>query len=80
MKGKIDADGCLHIERAGEMREQACPFGDCDATCSHWCPLFAEPCPADGERVGDGRKTVLELCRMALVFDELTDERGKEKE
>jgi len=41
MKGKIDFNGNLLIERGGEMVLQKCPFGNHD--CDQWCPLFGEP-------------------------------------
>jgi len=44
MKGKIDKDGCLLIERAGVMKPQHCPLtDDPSSNCGDWCPLFGEP-------------------------------------
>ena len=61
MNGKIDKDGFLHIERAGVIKLQTCPFTDAmtaiknpyDPTdtislpCGDWCPLFGEPSKSD---------------------------------
>ena len=59
MNGKIDASGFLHIERAGALKYQECPFAsdfqrtrscaewmeydDIHKPCGDWCPLFGEP-------------------------------------
>ena len=46
MKGKIDKYGTLYIERAGEMKDQLCPYAsECGSpiACSDTCPLFGEP-------------------------------------
>jgi hypothetical protein len=44
---RINKRGFLSIQRAGEWREQCCPFaaneGREPAHCGDWCPLFAEP-------------------------------------
>jgi hypothetical protein len=39
MKILIDDDGGLHLERAGLMMLQFCPFYSGER-CGHWCPLF----------------------------------------
>lgn len=69
MKGKIDKDGVLHIERAGVMRQQWCPQSG--GHCGDWCPHFGEP------KYDRGREaTVIDICSgKRLVFDEFTDER-----
>mgnify|MGYP003587410491 CR=1 FL=1 len=41
LKGKIDCDGRLHIERAGKMKMQRCK--DPLSACRDTCPLFGEP-------------------------------------
>ena len=43
MNAKINKEGYLEIERAGEMRTQACPMVMKDIQCGDWCPLFGEP-------------------------------------
>lgn len=47
MKAKIDRNGILKVERAGEMKTQCCPY--CNTTglsirsyCGDWCPKFEE--------------------------------------
>ena len=79
MKGKIDKDGFLWIERKGEWTKQFCPFvGDCNDWCGQWCPLFGEPEFIDGHpRFIDGHPR-LSLCRKVLEFVSLVDERGQE--
>lgn len=42
MKGKIDKDGYLHIERNNGFRQQLCPFSE-QANCGQWCPHFGDP-------------------------------------
>ena len=73
MKGKIDTDGILFIERKQKNDEpfysdQLCPFGR--GNCGDWCPLFGEP-----ERSFAGRGVKLQLCHRTLEFEELEDER-----
>jgi len=68
MKGKIDKDGFLWIERKGEWTKQFCPFVS-KVWCGHWCPLFGEPEFIDGH-------PRLSLCRKVLEFVSLVDERG----
>jgi len=70
MKGKIDKDGFLWIERKGEWTKQFCPFVS-KVWCGHWCPLFGEPEFIDGH-------PRLSLCRKVLEFVSLVDERGQE--
>jgi len=70
MKGKIDKDGFLWIERKGEWTKQYCPIVN-DDWCGQWCPLFGEPEFIDGH-------PRLSLCRKVLEFVSLVDERGQE--
>ncbi len=90
MKGKIDKDGSLWIQRGKVFRKQMCPFAGTEAfkkSCGDWCPLFdadglskdleelrSEPF-WDGGRWDGGRHLVLSCCKSVVVFDELTDER-----
>ena len=71
MKGKIDKDGFLWIERKGEWTKQFCPFVS-KVWCGHWCPLFGEPEMLDG-------KPSLSLCRKVLKFDFFEDARWDER-
>jgi len=91
MKGKIDKDGNLLIERGGFLRTASCPFAVWTISqnapiqqsnefmpCGHWCPLFGEPEFIDGHpRFIDGHPR-LSLCRKVLEFVSLVDERGQE--
>lgn len=47
MKIKIDKNGFLHIERAGQMKGQDCPYASRTdygtSSCGDWCPHFKEP-------------------------------------
>jgi hypothetical protein len=43
MKIKIDLNGILHIERAGNMKKAFCPYDTDPCACGDWCPLFGEP-------------------------------------
>jgi hypothetical protein len=85
MKGKIDNNGWLRIERCGKERLQECPYTQktfqvnnltIREPCGDWCPLFGEPTQyySDGVVVANG-KTLLTLCHKTLIFDEFTDER-----
>lgn len=42
MKGMIDPEGRLHIERRGILKPQVCRFREV-ATCADDCPFFHEP-------------------------------------
>ena len=77
MKGKIDSNGWLRIERGGKEKLQECPFTQKtfqvnDLTirepCGDWCPLFDEPDFTDGG-------AHLELCQTHYYFEQFTDER-----
>ena len=75
MKGLIDKNGWLAIERAGKMKSQYCPWTESDPDeedryCGDWCPHFVEPIVNEGFThlfLGCGDTT--------LIFCELTDER-----
>jgi hypothetical protein len=90
MKGKIDNNGWLRIERGGKEKLQECPYTQktfqvnnltMREPCGDWCPLFGEPMDntmswttVDGH-IGGHKTTELELCRKKLYFDEFTDGR-----
>ena len=49
MKGKLNENGLLLVERKGEYVTQLCPYtsfrhdgGSSAMGCGHWCPLFGE--------------------------------------
>jgi len=70
MKGVIEDDGCLWMERgvSGEMVKQLCPYAPTAKYCGYRCPLFGEP-GLEGDRGG-----YLEICNnRVLYFTELTD-------
>ena len=74
MKIRIDKDGHLWLERAGEMRQQFCPHMPTDGgACGDWCPLFVEP-------FRDLQSICVRLCRtdgsISCVPSDFTDERG----
>ena len=82
MKGKIDVNGCLCLERVGQLKLQDCPYrslveGKYRFACGDWCLHFGEP--EDFRILHPGDK----LCRIELscgsgrmlYFDEFTDER-----
>ena len=73
MRIKIDKDGYLEIERAGEMMAQECPFSDGNRDCGDHCPLFGEPDMEEGGSfVGS-----INLCHNRYLGGEIIDERGK---
>lgn len=76
MKGIIDKNGWLFIQRPHKMKPIYCPYdarvNDEGARCGDWCPMFDDPVRLiTGWEVG--------LCQTILLFDELTDERKKRK-
>ena len=92
MKGKIDKDGNMCIERDSRHDGAVyCPFQQTnfwgkDVMCGDWCPLFGEPYPHTERRNPFNAldlsteltgKTALSLCHTTLIFDEFTDEREK---
>jgi hypothetical protein len=44
MKGIINKDGSLSVERKGKLQLQFCPFNKDEGGvhCGDWCPLFEE--------------------------------------
>ena len=65
VKGKIDLHGQLHIERAGVMTGQECPYRSDEAFCSDSCPLLGEPeHHEDWINESDGKK------KMASIMDD----------
>ena len=72
MKIKIDEDGWLWLERAGEMKSQFC-FHDGVVQCGDWCPAFGEP------QTEDFGWLSISLCEEAgcllVVEQDFTDER-----
>ena len=86
MKGKIDENGNLYIERGASLKIQFCPFVTdksykvenklLPVPCGDWCPLFGEPKLEDGTN-----SAILDLCNhKQLFFDEFVDERKVEDE
>jgi hypothetical protein len=75
MKGKIDINGWLYIERAGEIKEQICPINHADINCGDWRPLFQEPYYYTDEE-SHIVFTVLKICKQSIFFKQLEDERG----
>ena len=76
MKGNIDIRGNLHIERAGILRPQFCPYKD--IPCGDHCPKFGEPredCITTRNAISI-TGIALPLCtRDQLFFTELADNR-----
>lgn len=70
MKIKINKYGNLEIERKGQWREQACPFGLGQENCGDKCALFEEPIVTD-------YCYQLTLCRKTYkgLTEDFTDER-----
>jgi hypothetical protein len=67
MKAKINAEGCLEIERAGKWKKQRCPYRQPTGTgvpCGDWCPLFGEPAQYTIDKV-----IVLDLCNRNKLYD-----------
>jgi hypothetical protein len=72
MKGKIDRDGSLYLERAGKLKGQFCPHQKGLMNCGDWCPHFAEPT----ETIDYTYLCISCGCGKTFAFNELTDERG----
>ncbi len=78
MKGKIDANGNLWIERAGRWVQIQCPLQI--NYCNHACRLWGEPCiwPIGSKTTvmccGAGREADPGGC-WSDYFDSFTDER-----
>ena len=68
MEGKILPNGQLSINRKGQWKEVRCIY-DKSSGCSDACACFCEP-----EDLGDER-TLVDLCKVAHIFDIFTDER-----
>jgi len=89
MKGKIDSNGWLRIDRGGKERLQECPFMQrafevndiAIAPCGDWCPLFGEPKTVKLNTLHKAdmkEETALVICHgKCLVFDQLTDDRPR---
>ena len=83
MKGKINNEGKLYIERAGVMKQQLCPNSFSEAVpymCGDWCPMFGEPsreymCTIMGQDCFS-KNTTLTICNnKTITFTEFKDER-----
>lgn len=86
VKGKINKNGVLEIERAGKFKPQDCRKsifttgngGDC-FSCGDECSLFGEPETetAWNEMKSDQKtgRIFVELCEKTWYFDEFEDER-----
>lgn len=77
MNGKINKRGLLEIERAGTMKQQACPYVPVPCECGDWCPLFSEPDTYSTGQAGD-ELTEIDICSSILSFDQFSDEREGE--
>ena len=70
LKGKINQQGLLSIERAGQMKIQYCPYHPAGLECGDWCPKFNEPHQVSGAQ------TNIAICGdIVLQFHTLTDNR-----
>jgi hypothetical protein len=78
MKGKIDRDGRLCIERAGNIKIQKCPYQSGPANCGDWCPHFGESEISYTHKYDIGSYYLEITCGQGrvFVFKEFTDERG----
>lgn len=69
---RIEENGFLRIERAGNLKSQFCPFTIGEEArvndCGDWCPLFGEPNIADES---------LEICQGRVLKGWILDVRGK---
>lgn len=68
MKGKLNKNGWLSIQRKGKYAEAICPYDKENHQCGSLCALFEEP-----RHFGTNIK--LSLCKKNLIFSELIDER-----
>lgn len=64
MKIKINKDGHLEIERAGEFKKQVCPYNT-QQFCGDQCPLFGTPHEQDPSE--GSAAIVLAICQKAFV-------------
>ena len=75
MKGKIDNQGYLWLERKGVMKRALCPVrklsGSGKALCGDYCALFCEPEDSTGGEIE------LSLCHTFHIFkkEDFKDER-----
>lgn len=69
VKGKLNKDGVLEIERAGKFKKADCRHDRGGIFCTDDCSLFQEP-----EEMQDGT-TALMLCSALWHFIEFEDER-----
>ena len=74
MKGKINRNGNLWIERPGKPDDflLCCPFKFTHSYCGDWCPHFREPQAAQ-----NGQVYIALTCggETLLLFDDFKDER-----
>lgn len=69
MKGKLDENGVLVIQRDERWKQMQCPYRP--KPCGDECPMFGEP------KVQKDGTTFLHVCHAFLEFDEFTDRMGK---
>ena len=78
MKAKINKNGFLEIERAGEFKPQGCPFRSTlnFRNCGDWCPLFEEPFSFK-DKVREEDMIRIKFCQSTIFLDkeDFTDER-----
>jgi hypothetical protein len=78
VKGKIDKNGVLWIQRGKKLQKQFCHRGGMiegygHGSCCDDCPLFGEP-----ELNWQEQTTYLEICESRMLeFGEFADERGR---
>jgi hypothetical protein len=69
LKGILNENGCIDIERAGKLKSQYCPEQhNTESKCGDWCPLFGEP-------YQNGQYITVRLCIGSLNFSQLDDYR-----
>jgi hypothetical protein len=71
MKIVIGETGLLRLERAGEMKNQGCPF--IEAQCGDWCPHFEEPGEANAKGI-----LMLTCGHGACLVGDIEDRRRRE--
>lgn len=76
MKAKINKNGFLSLERAGLLKEQACPYTQAEGHCGDWCPLFYINWLPSGDSI------VVDLCKTnhIIKLEDFTDDRREEDE
>ena len=84
MKGIINTNGNLQIERGHKKVNQFCPFTEGERPCGDWCPLFGNPevskwigspDPRKKDREWNPKHWNLQICQSTLYFDDLIDQR-----